>query len=222
MNTTACNYTPCDGYDPPCLENCQRQFPKIGCCGCEMMLRETAFACGGSYIPKVRRTWEPYSGAALRDMLGTLPCMHVGGAGGTPLSVRLLSAILVQPFSRHPPAERPIGTGRVGAMAVGRSTVGQSTHRPTNRRQLDCRRHCRQISRRPFSHRPITYRPAHPCEHSANDDVYRRYPRTWEHRRTRRRRNHRHREHKEHRGTSRAQKPGIPRWRRQKTGRPRP
>lgn len=130
MNTTACNYTPCDGYDPPCLENCQRQFPKIGCCGCEMMLRETAFACGGSYIPKVRRTWEPYSGAALRDMLGTLPCMHVGGAGGTPLSVRLLSAILVQPFSRHPPAERPIGNLTVGATAgksvADRSVTGQS------------------------------------------------------------------------------------------------
>lgn len=130
MNTTACNYTPCDGYDPPCLENCQRQFPKIGCCGCEMMLRETAFACGGSYIPKVRRTWELYSGAALRDMLGTLPCMHVGGAGGTPLSVRLLSAILVQPFSRHPPAERPIGNLTVGATAdksvADRSVTGQS------------------------------------------------------------------------------------------------
>ena len=196
MNTTACNYTPCDGYDPPCLENCQRQFPKIGCCGCEMMLRETAFACGGSYIPKVRRTWEPYSGAALRDMLGTLPCMHVGGAGGTPLSVRLLSAILVQPFSRHPPAERPIGNLTVGATAgksvADRSVTGQSL-----------------IGRRTR-------------EHSANDDVYRRYPRTWEHRRTCRRRNHRHREHKEHRGTSRAQEHGIPRWRRQKTGRPRP
>lgn len=196
MNTTACNYTPCDGYDPPCLENCQRQFPKIGCCGCEMMLRETAFACGGSYIPKVRRTWEPYSGAALRDMLGTLPCMHVGGAGGTPLSVRLLSAILVQPFSRHPPAERPIGNLTVGATAgksvTDRSVTGQSL-----------------IGRRTR-------------EHSANDDVYRRYPRTWEHRRTCRRRNHRHREHKEHRGTSRAQEHGIPRWRRQKTGRPRP
>ena len=196
MNTTACNYTPCNGYDPPCLENCQRQFPKIGCCGCEMMLRETAFACGGSYIPKVRRTWEPYSGAALRDMLGTLPCMHVGGAGGTPLSVRLLSAILVQPFSRHPPAERPIGNLTVGATAgksvTDRSVTGQSL-----------------IGRRTR-------------EHSANDDVYRRYPRTWEHRRTCRRRNHRHREHKEHRGTSRAQEHGIPRWRRQKTGRPRP
>lgn len=161
-----------------------------------MMLRETAFACGGSYIPKVRRTWEPYSGAALRDMLGTLPCMHVGGAGGTPLSVRLLSAILVQPFSRHPPAERPIGNLTVGATAgksvTDRSVTGQSL-----------------IGRRTR-------------EHSANDDVYRRYPRTWEHRRTCRRRNHRHREHKEHRGTSRAQEHGIPRWRRQKTGRPRP